>query len=65
MPGRTTADRQKEAETSAGRAGGYCWMEHPKGGRHCTRRPHADRHHVDYYNGRTSPTDTHGTEWED
>ncbi|MCM1974019.1 hypothetical protein [Streptomyces sp. G1] len=61
----SAADRRREAETSAGRAAGYCWMEHPDGGRHCTRRPHSDRQHVDHYRGRESVTDTHGTEWTD
>jgi hypothetical protein len=40
-------------------------MEHPDGGAHCTRRPHSDRKHFDSYNGRTSITDAHGTEWVD
>jgi hypothetical protein len=60
---RSLAERIREAKTSAGRAAGYCWLAHPDGGAHCTRRPHEDRRHVDYYNGRTSHTDTHGTEW--
>lgn len=55
--------RIRTAEQSAGRAAGYCWLEHPSGSAHCTRSPHRDGLHVDYYNGRTSPTDTRGTEW--
>lgn len=31
--------RVTQAANSAGRAGGYCWVEHPTGGRHCTLRP--------------------------
>ncbi|CCK30372.1 hypothetical protein BN159_5993 [Streptomyces davaonensis JCM 4913] len=61
----STEARRKEAEQSAGRAGGYCWMEHPKGGRHCTRRPHSHPNHVDYYNGRKTVTDPRGTEWKE
>lgn len=61
----STEGRRNKAETSAGRAGGYCWMEHPDEGLHCTRRPHADPHHVNYYRGRTSPTASHGIEWVD
>lgn len=51
------------AEQSAGRAAGYCWMEHPGGHAHCTRSPHSDQQHVDFYTGRTSPTATSGIEW--
>jgi hypothetical protein len=31
--------RATRAAGPAGRAGGYCWVEHPKGGRHCTLYP--------------------------
>lgn len=61
----TAATRAMAAAQSAGRAAGYCWLEHPDGGAHCTRTPHTDRRHVDYYNGRKSPTDASGTEWEE
>jgi hypothetical protein len=49
---KTAAVREREAVTSAGRAAGYCWVEHPDGGAHCTRPPgHRPRsRHVDYYN---------------
>jgi hypothetical protein len=60
---RSLADRMTEAATSAGRAAGYCWLEHPSGYGHCTRRPHTDARHVDYYTGRKQHTDTHGVEW--
>ncbi|WP_437069001.1 hypothetical protein [Streptomyces sp. enrichment culture] len=53
----------REAERSAGRAGGYCWLEHPSAYGHCTKRPHTDRRHIDFYTGRMSPTDTRGKEW--
>lgn len=56
-------DRFRRAEQSGGRAAGHCWLEHPDGGAHCSRLPHSDRWHVDYYNGRTSLTDTRGIEW--
>jgi hypothetical protein len=52
------------AARSAGRAAGYCWMEHPSGHAHCTRLQHTDRQHVDFYTGRSSPTATSGVEWE-
>ncbi len=52
------------AAQSAGRAAGYCWMEHPDGHAHCIRPPHTDQQHVDFYNGRPSPTATSGIEWE-
>ncbi|MEV0183795.1 hypothetical protein AB0I54_31605 [Streptomyces sp. NPDC050625] len=58
-----TSERAARAAQSGGRAAGYCWLEHPDGGAHCTRSPHADRRHVDYYNGRKSPTDASGVEW--
>ena len=60
---RDTLTRAMVAEQSGGRAAGYCWLEHPDGGAHCTRPPHGDTRHVDYYNGRTSPTAAAGTEW--
>jgi hypothetical protein len=59
------AERMREAEQSAGRAGGYCWLEHPSGHGHCTRTPHADRRHMDYYTGRREHTDTHGLVWDE
>ncbi|MGW7260798.1 hypothetical protein [Streptomyces sp. NPDC054834] len=57
------ATRAMDAAQSGGRAAGYCWLEHPSGGARCTRPPHSDQRHVDYYNGRKSPTDATGTEW--
>ncbi|MFJ3310292.1 hypothetical protein ACIPSA_46335 [Streptomyces sp. NPDC086549] len=65
MPENSLAERSARAAQSAGRAAGYCWLEHPDGGAHCTRPPHTGQQHVDYYNGRTSPTDTNGHEWEE
>lgn len=53
-----------QAAQSAGRAAGYCWMRHPSGRAHCTRPPHSDNQHVDYYNGRPSLTATSGIEWQ-
>lgn len=46
------AKRETRAAASAGRAAGYCWVEHPEGGAHCTRLPgHYPRlKHKDYYN---------------
>lgn len=48
------AAREREAEQSAGRAGGYCWVEHPDGGTFCTRLPgHYPRlRHTSYYSRR-------------
>jgi hypothetical protein len=49
---KNSAIREVKAAQSAGRAAGYCWVEHPEGGAHCTRPPgHRPRlRHVDYYN---------------
>ncbi|MFI1701936.1 hypothetical protein ACH419_39150 [Streptomyces bobili] len=55
--------RALRAETSGGRAAGYCWLEHPKGIGRCTRPPHTGSEHVDHYTGRTSPTSARGVEW--
>ncbi|WP_326780448.1 hypothetical protein OG481_09890 [Streptomyces longwoodensis] len=58
------ADRMAEAASSGGRAAGYCWLEHPDGGRYCTRAPgHSDREHIDVYRGRESVTSVAGTAW--
>lgn len=57
------ATRQAEATRSGNRAAGYCGLVHPDGGASCTRQPHSDRRHVDYYNGRQSLADASGTEW--
>ena len=57
------ATRMTEAARSGARAAGYCGLEHPNGGASCTRSPHTDNRHVDYYNGRKAPTDAYGTEW--
>lgn len=61
----TALERAMRAEQSGGRAGGYCWLEHPTGGAHCTRPPHKDPRHVDYNTGRSSLTDTRGVEWDE
>jgi hypothetical protein len=55
--------RKLRAETSGGRAAGYCWLEHPEGLGRCSRPPHTGPQHVDYYNGRPSPTSVKGVEW--
>ena len=47
---------------SGGHAG-YCWAQRPGGGARCTRPPGHDGEHVDYYNGRTKPTDAAGHRW--
>ncbi|GAA3124961.1 hypothetical protein GCM10017687_44040 [Streptomyces echinatus] len=57
------ATRRAEAAQSARRAAGYCGLKHQNGKAWCTRRPHADRRHEDYYTGRHSITDTTGTVW--
>jgi len=57
------ATRKAEAIRSAARAAGYCGLVHPDGGASCTRPPHADRQHVDYYNGRPNITAASGTRW--
>ncbi|MFF7242130.1 hypothetical protein [Streptomyces collinus] len=41
----------------------YCGAPYKGGKARCTRPPHGDRRHVDYYTGRKSPTDVTGTEW--
>lgn len=48
---RTTdsATRATEAERSAGRVGGYCWVEHEGGGTRCTLRPNHKGRHFNYY----------------
>jgi hypothetical protein len=48
---------------AAGRAAGYCWEPYKDGLARCTRPPHADRRHVDYYTGRKSVADVSGMEW--
>lgn len=55
--------RLQEAETSAGRAAGYCWLAHPDGGRFCSLPPGHDGDHVDVFRGRASPTAATGTRW--
>ncbi|MFF4752636.1 hypothetical protein ACWD5R_11530 [Streptomyces sp. NPDC002514] len=59
----STAERMTRAAQSAGRAAGYCYLEHPLGNRFCTRRPHTDSLHIDYYRGRESAADTQGISW--
>ncbi|WP_086765307.1 hypothetical protein [Streptomyces bobili] len=55
--------RKLRAETSGGRAAGYCWLEHPDGKARCTRQPHTGSEHIDYYTGRPSLTSVKGVEW--
>lgn len=58
------AARKLRAETSGGRAAGYCWLEHPNGAGRCTREPgHPGSTHIDHYNGRPSPTSAKGVQW--
>ena len=57
------ATRKAEAVQSGARAAGYCALVHPDGGAFCTRPPHDDLEHVDFYNGRKQITDARGTEW--
>jgi len=64
MAQHTSASPAVRAAQSAGRAGGYCWMQHPSGHAHCTRPPHDDDQHIDHYTDRPSPTATSGIEWE-
>lgn len=40
------------AERSAGRTGGYCWMEPEDGGSHCTLHPLHKGRHFDFYTRR-------------
>ncbi|MBX9392294.1 hypothetical protein K4749_01450 [Streptomyces sp. TRM72054] len=49
MPSKDATTRATTAETSAGRAGGYCWVEHPDGGYHCTLHPNHQGKHYDVY----------------
>lgn len=44
--------RATAAERSAGRAGGYCWVEHRHGGSHCTLHPNHQGRHFDFYSRR-------------
>jgi hypothetical protein len=59
--------RKREQATDPGllalRAAGYCGAAHPSGRAHCTRTPGHAGDHVDYYNGRTTVTDTEGFRW--
>jgi len=42
--------RERKAAASAGRAGGYCWVENTAGPGHCTYSPgHSGRLHKDFY----------------
>lgn len=63
MTARGPAERASQAARSAGRAAGYCWREHPAGNAFCTRQPHTDAEHVDYYTGRQTVTATAGVTW--
>lgn len=49
---RGDAARAMAAETSAGRTGGYCWMEPEGGGSHCTLKPGHKGQHFDFYSRR-------------
>ncbi|MGW2957806.1 hypothetical protein ACWDGI_04860 [Streptomyces sp. NPDC001220] len=60
---KSLATREAEAAKSGARAAGYCALVHPDGGASCTRRPHDDHRHMDYYNGRKKLGDAHGIEW--
>ncbi|MYY00167.1 hypothetical protein GT045_36620 [Streptomyces sp. SID486] len=60
---RSLAERKVAAAQSARRAVGYCGLRHPHSNAFCTRRPHIDTGHEDYYTGRQSITDTTGTGW--
>ncbi|MFI0808620.1 hypothetical protein [Streptomyces echinatus] len=57
------ATRKAEAAQSARRTAGYCGLDHQDGKAFCTRQPHTDRRHEDYYTGRQSITDAVGTVW--
>jgi len=57
------ATRTAEALRSGARAAGYCALVHPDGIASCTRPPHSDREHIDYYNGRPSLAAVSGTKW--
>lgn len=63
MTGASEEATAGQASVSAGRAAGYCWEPYQGGQARCTRPPHDDRRHVDYYTGRTSPTNVSGVEW--
>ncbi len=49
MSTKTTADRERIAAQSAGRAAGYCWIRDPQTGLHCTRPPGHAPGHRHYY----------------
>lgn len=53
----------EQASLEAGRAAGYCWASRPDGPGLCTRPPHSEGDHMDYYNGRRRPTDVVGYTW--
>lgn len=63
MKQKDLATRKAEASQSGARAAGYCALVHPDGIASCTRPPHSDRQHVDYYNGRQSLAAVSGTSW--
>ncbi|MDT7847174.1 hypothetical protein [Streptomyces justiciae] len=46
-----TAAREAVAAQSAGRAGGYCWVEEKGGGYSCTLRPAHGGKHYHFYSG--------------
>lgn len=46
---RDDTSRATAAQASAGRAGGYCWMEPRRGGSHCTLHPEHNGRHFDFY----------------
>jgi hypothetical protein len=41
--------RERKAAASAGRAGGYCWVENHTGPGHCTYSPGHSGPHKDFY----------------
>lgn len=51
----TTAAREARAAESAGRAAGYCWVEHPNSGLHCTWPPRRTGPHKHTYSGTVWP----------
>ncbi|MFC8432270.1 hypothetical protein [Streptomyces sp. NPDC057253] len=64
MTARPAESQSQATRIRAGaRAAGYCGLVHPDGSASCTRPPHSDRDHVDYYNGRPSLAAVSGTRW--
>lgn len=63
MAGQGRTPFNEAAARSAGHAAGYCWAPRPGGDGRCTRPPDHGGEHVDYYHGRTRPTDAAGHRW--